>query len=119
MVSYLAVFEILRALCAGKDVIERIVFARARLVVESSTVDKLLVGDPHGVGRGRGTGPGRRVLDGGDSREEDVCLRAVREGLGLGRRDAHVGVEVVDGVASMSLCDLLPWFALRHSVTGW
>jgi hypothetical protein len=43
------VFEILRALCAGEDVIARIVFARARLVVEGSTVDDL----PHGVGRRR------------------------------------------------------------------
>ena len=28
--------------------------------------------------------------------KEDVCLRAVREGRGLARRDGRVGVEVVD-----------------------
>ncbi len=74
----LAVFEVLRARCAGEDVIARIVFARAR--DEGSMVDQLLVGDPRGVG-GRDVEvqvPGRRVVDGGDAREEDVCLRAVR-----------------------------------------
>ena len=93
----LAVFVILRARYAGEDVIARSVFARARLVVEGSAVDKLLVGDPHGVG-GRDVEvqvPGRRVVDGGDAREDDVCLRAVLEKRGLGRRDARVGVEVV------------------------
>ena len=40
--------------------------------------------------------PGRRVVHGGDVGEEDVCLLAVREGLGPGRRDVGVGVEVVD-----------------------
>ena len=38
----LAVLEILRARGAGEDVIARIVFVRARLVVEGSTVDELL-----------------------------------------------------------------------------
>ena len=65
----LAVLEVLRARCAGEDVIARIVLARARLVVEGSTVDELLLGDPHGVGR-RDAGvqvPGRRVVDGCDA----------------------------------------------------
>ena len=39
----LAVLELLRARGAGEDVIARIVVARARLVVEGSTVDELLV----------------------------------------------------------------------------
>ncbi len=42
VVLLLAVFEILRARGAGEDVIARIVFARARLVVEGSAVDQLL-----------------------------------------------------------------------------
>ena len=59
--------------------------------------------------------PGRRVVNGGDAREEDVCLLVVREGLGLGRRDARVGIQVVDDrrVASTSVCDFSPWFALH------
>ena len=94
----LVVFVLLRALCAGEDVVARIVFARARLVAKGSTVDELLVGDPHGVGTRdvEVQVPGRRGGDGGDAREEDVCLLVVREGLGLARRDARVGVEVVD-----------------------
>ena len=44
-------FELLRALCAGEDVVAGIVFTRARLVAKGSTVDKLPLGDPHGVGR--------------------------------------------------------------------
>ena len=39
-------FELLRALCAGEDVVAGIVFTRARLVAKGSTVDELLVGDP-------------------------------------------------------------------------
>ena len=46
----LDVLGLLRALGTGEDVIARIVIARTRLVVEGSTVDELLVGDPHGVG---------------------------------------------------------------------
>ena len=64
--------EILRARGAGEDVIARIVFVRARLEVEGSTVDELLVGDPHGVG-GRDVEvqiPGRRVVDGGDDQAQ-------------------------------------------------
>ncbi len=95
----LVVFALLGALCAGEDVVARIVFTRARLVAKGSTVDELLVGvgDPM-VGR-RDVEiqvPGRRVVDGGDAREEDVCLLVVRERLGLGCRDARVDVEVVD-----------------------
>ena len=45
------VLGLLRALGTGEDVVARVMFARARLVVEGSTVDELLVGDdPHGVG---------------------------------------------------------------------
>ncbi len=44
----LAMFEILRALSACEDVVSGIVFTWA---VKGSTVDELLVGDPHGVGR--------------------------------------------------------------------
>ncbi len=47
----LAMFEVLRAHCAGEDVVAGIVFSWARLLVKGSTVDELLVGDPHGVGR--------------------------------------------------------------------
>ncbi len=100
----LAVFEILRALCAGDDVIARIVLARARPVVEGSTVNELLVGDgdPHVVGRVtlRYGFRAARLF----TREEDVCLFVVREGLGLGRRDTRVGGEVVGwmNVASTS-----------------
>ncbi len=36
------------------------------------------------------------VVDCGDGSEEDVCSPAGREGLGHGRRDARVGVQVVD-----------------------
>ena len=59
------VFALLRALGIGEDVIARIVFARARLVIEGSTVDELVNGDPNGVG-GRDVEvqiPGRRVVE--------------------------------------------------------
>ena len=98
----LVVFVLLRALCAGEDVVARIVFARARLVAKGSTVDELLVGDPHRVGRRevKKPVPGRRVVDGGDT-----C----------------VGVEAVDDRCFDVLCAacLLPWFASRQSVTRW
>ena len=48
----LEVLGLLRALYASEDVVARIVFTRARLVGTGSTVDELLVGDPHGVGWG-------------------------------------------------------------------
>ena len=47
----LVVIELLRALCAGEDVVAVIVFLWARLVAKGSTVDELLVGvgDPMGL----------------------------------------------------------------------
>ncbi len=91
-------FELLRALYAGEDVVARIVFTRARLVGKGSTVDELLVGDPHGVDvtsryRFRAAGLSMMVMP----ERMDVCLLVVREGLGLAHRDARVGVEVGGG----------------------
>jgi hypothetical protein len=40
---------LLRALCAGEDVIAGVVLPWARLVAEGSPVDELLVGDPMGL----------------------------------------------------------------------
>ena len=45
----LGVFALLRALCAGEDVVVGIVFLWARLWPRGSTVDELLVGDPIGL----------------------------------------------------------------------
>ncbi len=44
--------ELLRALCAGQDVVAGIVFSWARLLVKGSTVDELLVAKKGGEGRG-------------------------------------------------------------------
>jgi hypothetical protein len=43
------VLALLRALCAGEDVVARIVFLWARLAAKGSPVDQLLVGDPIGL----------------------------------------------------------------------
>jgi hypothetical protein len=76
-------------------------------IYEGSTVDELLVGDPHRVGERdvEKPAPGRRVVHGGNICKEDLCLLDVREGLRFGRRDARVGVEVIAST-----------FALRQSV---
>ncbi len=109
----------LRALCAGEDVVAGVVLPWARLVAEVSAIDQLLVGDPHRIGRRDVEVPvaGRRIVDGGDGRKEDVCLLAVREGLGLDRRDVRVGVEVVDDRRLDVLVRFLALVALRQSVT--
>jgi hypothetical protein len=62
----------------------------ARLVVKAGAVDQLLVGDPHRIGRRDIEVPvslevpvaGRRIVDGGDARKEDVCLPS-EKGLAL------------------------------------
>jgi hypothetical protein len=43
----LGVLALLRALCAGEDVVAGVVLLWARLVVKAGAVDQLLVGDPH------------------------------------------------------------------------
>jgi hypothetical protein len=62
------------ALCAGGDVVAGIVLFWAGWWLEGSTVDELV------VGRRDVEKPvlARRVVDGGDAREEAVCFLAVR-----------------------------------------
>ena len=87
----------------GEDVVARIVIARARLVVEGSTVDELLVGDPMGLVsvtsryRFRAAGLSMVVMP---ERKMSACLSFVK-GLAL-------LVKVLKWwiiVASTSLCD--------------
>ncbi len=81
VVLYLRCLRSPSALCAGEDVIARIVFARARLVVEGSTVDVLPVGDPDVTSRYRFRAAGLSMVV-MPERRMSACLSFVK-GLGL------------------------------------
>ncbi len=81
----LGVFALPRALCACEDVVAGIVFLWARLVATGSTVDELLVGDPHSAGRRdvEKPVPGCRVVDDVYAREEVSACLSSGESLAL------------------------------------
>ena len=82
----LAMFVLLRALCAGEDVVAGIVFLWARLLAKGSAADELLVGDPHVLvdvtSRSQFRAAGLSMVYLTPQRKMSF-LRAVRKGLGL------------------------------------
>jgi hypothetical protein len=116
------VFALLRTLCAGEDVVARIVFLWARLAARGSPVDELLVGGLIGLAdvtsryQFRAAGLSMVVTP---ERKMSACS------LSPGKNLALVAVMWVwmlkwcMSTASTSLCDFLPWFALGQSVTRW